>query len=296
MQVTAALVKELRERSGAGMMECKNALMKCDGDLDAAFDHLRKSGIANAAKKAGRITAEGTIVIKCDADGRRAVMVEVNSETDFVARDDTFLGFADGLAQSVLNGCPSDLDALGKLPMSGGDGETVEAARARTVSTTGENISIRRFTVLETDSGVIGDYLHGRRIGVLTRLEGGDAALAKDISMHIAASRPMCVSEADIPRDVLEKEQSILAAQVAESGKPAAIVEKIVVGRLRKFIGDVTLLGQAFVKNPDQTIGALLAERGAKVLDFTRYEVGEGLEKRADNFAAEVAAQAKSAS
>lgn len=295
MEITAALVKELRERSGAGMMECKNALVKCNGDLDSAYDHLRKSGIANAAKKAGRITAEGVVLIRTDATGRRAAMVEINTETDFVARDETFLGFADAVAQTAVVGNPADVAALATAPMHGHDGESVDTVRARTVAKTGENISVRRFMVMDADGGIIGDYQHGRRIGVLVRISAGDVALARDIAMHIAASKPLCISEADMPADALAKEKVILEAQVAESGKPANIVEKIVTGRLRKYIDDVTLLGQPFVKNPDQKVCALLAERGAKVLGFARYEVGEGLEKKVDNFAEEVMAQAKAA-
>lgn len=295
MEITAALVKELRERSGAGMMECKNALVKCDGDLDAAFDHLRKSGIANAAKKAGRVTAEGVVLIRCEGNGSSAAMVEINTETDFVARDETFLNFADAVAQTALAQKATDVTALSSAPMTGQNGDSVETVRARTVAKTGENIAIRRSTVLEAKGGIIGDYLHGRRIGVLVLLTAGDVALAKDIAMHIAASKPLCISEADVPQDALAKEKVILEAQVAESGKPANIVEKIVAGRLRKYLDEVTLLGQPFVKNPDQKVGALLAERGARVQAFLRFEVGEGLEKRADNFAEEVLAQAKAA-
>lgn len=295
MEITAALVKELRERSGAGMMECKNALVKCNGDLEAAFDHLRKSGIANAAKKAGRVTAEGVVLICCEGNGSSAAMVEINTETDFVARDETFLNFADAVAQTALAQKATDIAALSSAPMNGQNGDSVEVVRARTVAKTGENIAIRRSTVLEAKGGIIGDYLHGRRIGVLVLLTAGDVALAKDIAMHIAASKPLCVSEADVPQNALAKEKVILEAQVAESGKPANIVEKIVAGRLRKYLDEVTLLGQPFVKNPDQKVGALLAERGARVLAFMRFEVGEGLEKRADNFAEEVLAQAKAA-
>ncbi|MCB1748165.1 MAG: elongation factor Ts [Gammaproteobacteria bacterium] len=291
MAVTASMVKELRERSGAGMMECKKALVETDGDIEAAIEHLRKSGAAKAAKKAGRIAAEGAIVLA--ADGDAAVMVEVNSETDFVANDDNFTAFADSVAQAVLKAQPADVDALRELALA--DGETVEQKRAALVAKIGENIDVRRFTRVPAAGATLESYLHGKRIGVVVALDGGSAELARDVAMHIAASNPVCVSESDVPADLLEKEREIHQAQAAESGKPPEIVEKMVTGRLKKFIAEVTLLGQPFVKDPDKTVAKLLGEHGASVKGFVRYEVGEGIEKKEVNFAEEVAAQARSA-
>lgn len=293
MQVTAAMVKEVRERSGAAMMECKKALVETDGDVEAALDHLRKSGAAKAAKKAGRIAAEGAIIAL--VEGNNGVIVEVNSETDFVANDDNFKAFANGVAETILAERPADVEALAALKLSG-TGDTVEDARTQLVAKIGENISVRRFAVTEAAGGVLAAYLHGNRIGVLAEVTGGDEALAKDIAMHIAASNPMCIAETDVPADVVEKEKEIQSAQAEQSGKPADIVEKMVAGRIRKFIAEVTLTGQPFVKDPDTTVGKLLKGRDAKVNSFTRYEVGAGIEKKADNFAEEVMAQARAAS
>ncbi|MGR8920807.1 MAG: translation elongation factor Ts [Gammaproteobacteria bacterium] len=291
MAISASLVKELRERSGAGMMECKKALVETDGDIEAAIEHLRKSGAAKAAKKAGRIAAEGAIVAA--VDDTAAVLVEVNSETDFVANDDNFTRFADGVAATVLSKNPADVAALRELELPGG--EQVEQARTALVAKIGENIDVRRFVRLEAGGGRIASYLHGRRIGVLVCLEGGDDALARDVAMHIAASNPTCVAEADVPADLLERERAIHAAQAAESGKPPEIVEKMVTGRLKKFVNEITLTGQPFVKDPDKTVGKLLGEAGASVTGFVRFEVGEGIEKKEENFAEEVMAQARSA-
>jgi elongation factor Ts len=293
MQVTAAMVKEVRERSGAAMMECKKALVETDGDVEAALDHLRKSGAAKAAKKAGRIAAEGAIIAL--VDGANGVIVEVNSETDFVANDDNFKAFANGVAATILAERPADVDALAALQLSG-TSDTVEDARTQLVAKIGENISVRRFAVIEAAGGVLAAYLHGNRIGVLAEVAGGDEALAKDIAMHIAASNPMCIAETDVPADVIEKEKEIQSAQAEQSGKPADIIEKMVAGRIRKFIAEITLTGQPFVKDPDTTVGKLLKGRDAKVNSFMRYEVGAGIEKKADNFAEEVMAQARAAS
>ncbi|MBI4695449.1 MAG: elongation factor Ts [Gammaproteobacteria bacterium] len=290
MQITAALVKELRERSGAGMMECKSALVATNGDIEAAFEHLRKSGAAKAAKKAGRIAAEGAIVVL--EKGKVAVIVEVNSETDFVANDENFVKFANAVADTVITQEPVDVDALNALTLSGA-GETVETARQNLVAKIGENISVRRFARVEAVAGALGAYLHGKRIGVLVELEGGSAELAKDVAMHVAASNPVCVAESDVPSALLEKEREIRLAQAAQSGKPADIVEKMVTGQMRKFIAESTLLGQAFVKDPDTTVGKLVAKAGAKVQRFIRFEVGEGIEKKSVDFAEEVAAQAR---
>jgi len=291
MDITAAMVKELRERSGAGMMECKKALVEADGDIELAIENMRKSGAAKAAKKAGRIAAEGAIVTASNAT--HAVLVEVNSETDFVANDDNFKRFAAAVAETALKAGVTDVAALREV--AGPEGESLEQMRAGLVAKIGENIEIRRFAILAADGGVVQSYLHGKRIGVLVALQGGNPELARDIAMHIAASNPVCVSEAEMPADVLAKEREIHLAQAAQSGKPADIVEKMVVGRLKKFIAETTLLGQNFVKDPDQTVEKLLKAAGATVTRFARYEVGEGIDKKEDNFVEEVMAQARSA-
>jgi elongation factor Ts len=290
MAITAALVKELRERTGAGMMECKKALVETDGDIDVAIEHMRKTGLAKADKKAGRTAAEGLVVFKCSDDGKKAAMVEVNCETDFVTKGDDFINFANAVAQAALEGEPADIDALLALPLEGGD--SVADTTKALIAKIGENMNVRRFVTKTTD-GVLGAYLHGGRIGVMVELQGGDAALAKDIAMHIAASKPACVSEADVPAELIEKEKEIFAAQAAESGKPAEIIEKMVGGRIKKFLKEVTLLGQPFVKDPDQTVEQLLKAAGATVVGFDRLEVGEGIEKKVENFAEEVMAQAQ---
>jgi len=291
MQISAAAVKELRERSGAGMMECKNALVETGGDLEAALEHLRKSGAAKAAKKAGRIAAEGTVVVAESAG--QAVVVEINSETDFVANDDNFTAFAAAVVEAVLAKAPSDVAALGAVALA--SGETVESDRQQLVLKIGENISIRRFERLAAGAGeTLGAYRHGKRIGVLVRLEGGSPELARDIAMHVAATNPTCIAESDVPAELLAKEREIRVAQAATSGKPADIVDKMVSGQLRKFVSEITLLGQPFVKDPDVTVGKLIAGK-AKVLGFTRYEVGEGIEKKTVDFAEEVNAQARAA-
>lgn len=289
MAITAALVKELRERTGAGMMECKKILTETDGDIDLAIEELRKRGAAQADKKAGRIAAEGTIVTL--VDGAKGVAVEVNSETDFSAKNDAFVAFANATAQAVLSNSPADLDALAASQAA--DGKTVEEARQTLIQEIGENISVRRFEVAQANDGeVIGAYQHGNKISVLVRLAGGSDDLAKDIAMHIAASKPVCISADEVPADLLTKEREIFMAQAAESGKPPEIMEKMVDGRIRKYLNEVTLLGQAFVKDPDQTVEKLLKSAGAEVKQFVRYEVGEGIEKKEDDFVGEVMAQA----
>jgi elongation factor Ts len=292
MAISASQVKELRERTGAGMMECKKALTETDGDIEAAIELMRKSGQAKAAKKAGRIAAEGLIRITQSADGTNAVMVEVNCETDFVAKDANFVSFADAVSERVLASDVADVDSLMALSLHDGEDTTIETARQALVSKIGENMTVRRFVRISS-SGTIGAYLHGSRIGVLVDIEGGDAELAKDVAMHVAASNPLCVSADDVPEDKVAHEREIFSAQAAESGKPAEIVEKIVDGRIRKFFEEVTLLGQAFVKDPDTTVGKMLDKAGARVISFTRYEVGEGIEKKSEDFAAEVMAQAQ---
>lgn len=285
--ITTALIKELRERTGVGMMDCKKALAETDGDIEVAIENLRKAGAAAAAKKAGRIAAEGMIAQAGSADGSAVILLEVNSETDFVAKDDGFKGFAASVAQTVLEGNPVDVEALNAMNI--GDA-TVEEARQALISKIGENIGVRRFARL--DGGTLGSYIHGVKIGVIVKLEGGTTELAKDVAMHIAASNPNCISEADMPAELLEKEKEIFVAQARESGKPDNIIEKMIEGRMRKFLKENTLLGQAFVKNPDQSVEQLLKEGGASVVSYQRLEVGEGIEKKEDDFVAEVMAQA----
>ena len=292
-QITAALVKELRERTGSGMMECKRALQETNGDIEAAIEHLRKTGQAKADKKADRVAAEGQIVIHASADGRTMAMVEVNCETDFVAKDDNFKAFAEAVAECVVAQGPADVEAFSALQLS--DGRTVDEARRDLIAKIGENIQVRRFSVINTENGLLNSYSHGGRIGVVVELNGGDTELAKDIAMHVAASRPLCVSAEQVPADIITKEREIYRAQAMQENKPADIIEKMVEGRVRKYLKEVTLLGQPFVKNPDQSIEKLLAEAKASVVHFERMELGEGIEKKVDNFAEEVMAQARGA-
>ena len=291
MEISATLVKELRERTGAGMMECKRALQEAGGDIEKAIDHMRKTGVAKAAKKAGRIAAEGVVVVRVDAAGQKAAMVEVNCETDFVTKADDFLAFSEAVMACVLKHQPKDLPALMKLPLAEG-GDNIEMCRQHLVAKIGENINVRRFTLFDAEGGVLGVYRHGAKIGVLVGLQGGNAELAKDVAMHVAASRPVCVSEEQVPADLVAKEKEIFMAQAAESGKPKEIIEKMVAGRLQKFMKEITLLGQPFVKDPETSVGKLLSNAGASAKSFVRFEVGEGIEKKTENFAEEVMAQA----
>ncbi len=291
MTITAALVKELRERTGAGMMECKKALVETDGDLDAAAELLRKSGQAKADKKSGRIAAEGRISIKA-ADGKAAIL-EVNSETDFVAKDENFVAYTDSVADAVLSSGTTDVAALAGVSLS--DGREVEAARTDLIAKVGENISVRRAEIVES-GGTIGSYTHGAKIGAVVALTDGNEELARDIAMHIAATNPMCVDESGVPAETLENERRILTEQAQDSGKPAEIIEKMVNGRVAKYLKEITLVGQPFVKDPDVTVGKLLKDAGASVTSFVRYEVGDGIEKKEDNFVEEVMAQVKGAS
>ena len=293
MAITAALVKELRERTGSGMMECKKALVETDGDIEAAIENMRKSGQAKAAKKAGRIAAEGVIVLSFNDDSSKAAMVEVNCETDFVGKDDNFTSFASAVAERVLAGGADDVPTLMGQPLHEGEDTTVNQAREALVSKLGENMNVRRFARFDASSGKLVSYRHGVRIGVVLELEGGDEELGKDLAMHVAATNPVCLSEEQMPQDLLDKEREIVAVQARESGKPDNIVEKMVEGRMRKFLAENTLLGQAFVKDPDTTVDKLLKSRGAKLVQFQRFEVGEGIEKKQENFADEVMAQAK---
>lgn len=283
--VSASMVKELRERTGLGMMECKKALAQADGDIEAAIEELRKSSGMKAAKKAGRTAAEGIVAVTVDAGAKRAVMVEVNSETDFVARDAGFLAFANEVLTAVAESGNTDIAAH----LEG----TVGKSREALVQKIGENISPRRAQITEAEDGVVGSYVHSNnRIGVLVQLKGGDEELAKDVAMHIAAVNPQFVTPDAVPADVIEKEREIFTAQAQDSGKPAEIIEKMIDGRIRKFLAEVSLTEQPFVKDPDVKIGALVKKAGAEVVSFTRYEVGEGIEKEVVDFAAEVAAAA----
>jgi elongation factor Ts len=281
------MVKELRERTGAGMMECKKALVEAGGDMDAAVEAMRIAGLAKADKKASRVAAEGKIALATSADGKEAVMVEVNSETDFVAKDASFNAFADAVAQNALNEAPADLEALMSTNI---DGETVEVARQALISKIGENIQVRRFVRASTE-GTLGAYVHGGKIGVLVDMSGGDAELAHDIALHVAAMNPEFISEDDVPADIMAREKDILVAQAQDSGKPAEIIEKMVSGRLRKHLAGITLLGQPFVKDGDVTVAKLLKQKGATVNGFDRLAVGEGIEKKEENFAEEVMQQ-----
>ncbi len=291
MAITAAMVKELRERTGAGMMECKKALVECNGDIEAAIEHMRKTGLAKADKKAGRTAAEGLIAIQASEDNKTAAIVEINCETDFVAKGDDFQNLCNEVAQLVLANEPADLDALLALPMSGGD-SIADTLKAMIVKI-GENMGVRRFKLVSSANGHVSSYSHGSRIGVVVSMEGGNDELGRDIAMHIAASRPQAVSEADVDPALIEKEKEIFSAQAAESGKPAEIIEKMIGGRINKFLKEITLLGQPFVKDPDTTVEKLLKGAGATVLSFERFEVGEGIEKKKENFADEVMAQVK---
>ncbi len=290
MSITAALVKELRERTGAGMMECKKALQETDGDIEAAAELMRKSGAAKADKKAGRVAADGAIKVGVSDDGKLAAILEVNSETDFVAKDENFQAFADAAVALLLAERPDSVEALLALPMA--DGQSIEAARQALIGKVGENIQLRRFEIIAVE-GRIASYLHGSRIGVLVDSDA-EAELARDIAMHIAASNPQFIDRDSIPGDFVDKEKSILVAQAESSGKPPEIVEKMIQGRLNKFLGEITLLGQPFVKDPDQTVAKLLDAAGASVKRYVRYEVGEGIDKKVEDFAAEVASQLES--
>ncbi|RDX36360.1 elongation factor Ts [Kangiella sp. HD9-110m-PIT-SAG07] len=287
MAITAALVKELRERTGAGMMECKKALVEADGNVETAIDNMRKSGQAKAAKKAGRIAAEGVILAK--SGDNTGVLVEVNSETDFVARDESFKAFTNDVVDTALKNGTATSEELNVAAMP--SGESVEEARTNLIAKIGENITVRR--VAKVDGDTLGAYIHGGRIGVIVSLEGGSEDLAKDVAMHVAASNPQFNTADDVDPAVIEKEKEIIKAQPDMEGKPAEIVEKMMGGRIKKFVGEITLEGQNFVKDPSTTVGQLLKESNAKVISYTRFEVGEGIEKKDEDFASEVAAQMK---
>ena len=284
--MSAKLVKELRERTGLGLLECKKALAAADGNVDAAIEELRKSSGMKAAKKAGRTAADGVVITRVAEDGSYGILLEVNSETDFVARDENFLAFVNSVAEAAFTGKQTDVTALmaGKL----------ESSREALVQKIGENIGVRSIELLTADAGVVGAYVHGNnRIAVLVELKAGDQDLAKDVAMHVAAVNPQVVSPADMPEELVAKEKEIYTAQAAESGKPPEIIEKMIGGRVKKFLSENSLLEQSFVKDPEVTVGKLVAAAGAEVAAFSRFEVGEGIEVEKVDFAEEVAAQLK---
>lgn len=288
VNISASQVKELRERTGAGMMECKKALTTSGGDMERAIEELRKAGVTKAGKKAGRIAAEGAVFIL--DNGKRAVMLEINSETDFVARDSNFTAFVKAVAETALKSEETDTDRLPGLPLEG-YGKSVEEARQELVTKVGENVQIRRIVLSQPAAVSTGTYLHGSRIGVIVELDTDNKELARDIAMHIAASKPLVVSPDNVPADLIEKEKEIYMAQAASSGKPQEIIEKMVQGRLKKYLDEISLIGQPFVKDPDTTVGGLLNKHRAKVLAFYRYEVGEGIEKVTEDFKEAVMSQ-----
>ncbi|MFQ1941920.1 translation elongation factor Ts [Aeromonas veronii] len=283
--VTAALVKELRERTAAGMMDCKKALEEAAGDIELAIENMRKSGQAKAAKKAGRIAAEGVIFAR--TEGNVAVMIELNSETDFVAKDASFMAMGQKIADIAATQKIADVDALKAADF--GNGESVELTITNLIAKIGENMNLRRVMLVEGDN--LGTYVHGSRIGVITKLTGGSVELAKDLAMHVAANSPQFVKPEDVSAEVVAKEREIQIDIAINSGKPKEIAEKMVEGRMKKFTGEVSLTGQPFVKDPSMTVAELLKKEGADVVSFTRFEVGEGIEKQETDFAAEVAAQ-----
>ena len=288
-QITAALVKELREITGAGMMDCKKALVECDGDKDKAIDYLREKGIAKAAKKAGRIASEGVVAAAFCEKCNTACIVEINSETDFVAKNDNFLALVKKIAQHIVATKPADMDALNASEM---DGKTVADVMTEAVASIGEKLSLRRFEVYSSEDGKLATYIHmGGKIGVIVELSGGDEALGKDVAMQIAAAKPQCIDRASVDQEALAHEREVLKKQALEEGKPEKIVEKMVDGRINKYYKEVCLVEQEFVKDGDKTIKDILG--GVEVRRFARFEMGEGLEKKNEDFAAEVAAQIK---
>ncbi|MCF7987743.1 MAG: translation elongation factor Ts [Methylovulum sp.] len=289
--ISAGMVKELRERTGSGMMECKKALVESNGDMELAIENMRKAGLAKADKKSGRIAAEGIIGVQVSENGKSVVIVDINCETDFVAKADDFVSFVKNVSVALLNANINTEEELLAMPLE--DGVTVDEIRRGLISKLGENITIRRFEKFNTAEGGTACYLHGNKIGVIVELAAADADLGKDVAMHIAASKPICVSEDQVSAETIEKEKEIFAAQAAESGKPAEIIEKMVLGRVSKFLAEVTLLGQPFIKDDKITVGKLAASKGNSVIRFSRFEVGEGIEKKEENFAEEVMAQVR---
>lgn len=292
MSITAAMVKELRERTGSGMMECKKALVEANGDMEAAIEQMRKSGLAKADKKSGRTAAEGNITIKTSDSGQQAVIIEINCETDFVGIGDDFRVFTDAVADVALSSGVTSVDSLLEQKL----GETsVEDARKALTAKIGENINIRRLHRIESSQGKVSEYLHGSRIGVIVDVAGIDEEVSRGIAMHIAASQPVCVSDDQVDSALLDKEREIFSAQAEASGKPPQIIEKMVEGRLKKYLKEVTLLGQPYIKDPDVSVAQLLSKSNGTVLSFARFEVGEGIEKVQGNFAEEVMAQVRGA-
>lgn len=289
MAITAGQVKELRERTGSGMMECKRALETSNGDMELAIEALRKSGSAKADKKAGRVAAEGIVIVRASHDGKQAVMLEINSETDFVARDANFLAFADAVANAALAAKVNDIQTLNSLSLAD-SGMTLEEARQALIAKVGENINVRRVVTIDSNA-TVGTYLHGNRIGVLVELDVENPALAKDIAMHIAASKPVVINPDEVPADIIAKEKDIFMAQAASSGKSQEIIEKMVGGKLKKYLDEISLMGQPFIKDPDIIVSSLLNKHRAKVLSFTRFEAGEGIEKITEDFVEAVMAQ-----
>ena len=290
-QITAALVKELRERTGSGMMDCKKALTAVEGDMDKAIDFLREKGLAAAAKKAGRIAAEGVVGSFVSADGKIGAIVEVNCETDFVAKTDGFKALVEKIAAHIVATKPADVEALLASEL---DGQTVEALVTASVAKIGEKISVRRFALYEAPEGVVAAYIHGGgKIGVIVELKGGNAELGKDVAMHVAAANPSYLERSQVPAAELEHEKEVLSEQAKNEGKPEKIIEKMVMGRINKYYKEVCLVDQEFVKDPDQTVGKLVKAAGAEVLAFSRFQLGEGIEKKQEDFAAEVMSQIK---
>ena len=291
MSITAAMVKELRERTSSGMMECKKALVESNGDMELAIENMRKAGLAKADKKSGRIAAEGLMGIKISPDSKAVAMVDVNCETDFVAKSEDFIAFVNDVTTALMN---SDVTSdEGLLEMHLANGSSVDEVRRGLISKLGENITVRRFQKYNTENGGTASYLHGSKIGVIVELAKNDTELGKDIAMHIAASKPAYVSEDQVPSEIIDKEKEIFRAQSAESGKPAEIIEKMISGQIRKFLAEVTLLGQPFIKDDKMTIAKLVSSKDNSVIRFARFEVGEGIEKKEENFAEEVMAQVR---
>ncbi len=291
MSITAAMVKELRERTGSGMMECKKNLVEANGDIELAIENMRKAGLAKADKKAGRVAAEGMISIKISADEKTAVMVEVNSETDFVVKSEDFQKFVNDISDALLSNEIESNEQLSEMLLE--NKESVELARRALVAKVGENITVRRCANCADVDGGVASYLHGSKIGVIVELDKADNGLGKDIAMHIAASNPACVSAEQVPEELIQKEKDIFTAQAIESGKKPEIVEKMIAGRIKKFLSEITLEGQAFIKDDKMTVAQLLKAKDNSIVGFTRFEVGEGIEKEEVDFAEEVMAQAK---
>lgn len=291
INISAGMVKELRERTSSGMMECKKALVEANGDMELAIENMRKSGLAKADKKSGRIAAEGIIGVQVSDDGKSVAIVDINCETDFVAKADDFVNFVKSVTVALLNANIETEEQLLAMPLE--DGVTVDEMRRGLIAKLGENITVRRFDKFTTTEGGTASYLHGSKIGVIIELAKPDTELGKDIAMHIAASKPMCVSEDQVPPETIAKEKEIFTAQAAESGKPADIIEKMVIGRISKYLAEVTLLGQPFIKDDKVTVGKLVASKGNSVIRFSHFIVGEGIEKKEENFAEEVMAQVR---